>query len=120
MFFADHLFAICLHLKSYCITSAARESTGNYWQNLYAEFERHELGVTFCNGNFTKRAKDNKTDVKDCRWIQKLHTSGLLTSSFLSDQTTDELHTFSGEKNMIDLAAQASHKMQKYIKAFKF
>ena len=108
--YADDLTAICLHLKDYGITSAAMESTGNYWQNLYGELERHGMEVTLCNGKFTKHAKGKKTDVKDCCWIQKLHALGLLTSSFLPGQTTEELRTFCRQRNnMIGLAAQASH-----------
>jgi transposase len=119
--YADDLTEICLHLKSYGITSVAMESTGNYWQNLYIELERHGMEVTLCNGKFTKHAKGKKTDVKDCRWIQKLHALGLLTSSFLPDQTTEELRTFCRQRtNMLDLAAQASHKMQKYLKLLNF
>jgi transposase len=119
--YADDLTAICLHLKDYGITSVAMESTGNYWQNLYVELERHGMEVTLCNGKFTKHAKGKKTDVKDCRWIQKLHALGLLTSSFLPDQTTEELRTFCRQRNnMIDLAAQASHKMQKYLRLLNF
>ena len=79
------------------------------------------MAVTLCNGKFTKHAKGKKTDVKDCRWIQKLHALGLLTSSFLPDQTTEELRTFCRQRtNMLDLAAQASHKMQKYLKLLNF
>lgn len=97
------------------------ESTGNYWQNLYVELQRNAMEVTLCNGKFTKHAKGKKTDVKDCRWIQKLHALGLLTSSFLPDQTTEELRTFCRQRNnMIDLAAQASHKMQKYLRLLNF
>lgn len=119
--YADDLTAICLHLKDYGITSVAMESTGNYWQNLYVELERHGMEVTLCNGKFTKHAKGKKTDVKDCRWIQKLHALGLSTSSFLPDQTTEELRTFCRQRNnMIDLAAQATHKMQKYLRLLNF
>ena len=55
----------------YGITSVAMESTGNYWQNLFVELEKFGFEVTLCNGKFTKHAKGKKTDVKDCRWIQK-------------------------------------------------
>ena len=58
------------------------ESTGNYWQNLYVELERHGMEVTLCNGKFTKHAKGKKTDVKDCRWIQKLHALDCLAEAF--------------------------------------
>jgi transposase len=119
--YADDLTAVCLHLKEYDITSVAMESTGNYWQNLYVELERHGIEVTLCNGKFTKHAKGKKTDVKDCRWIQKLHALGLLTGSFLPDETTEQLRTYCRQRtNWIDLAAEASHKMQKYLKLLNF
>lgn len=119
--YADDLTAVCLHLKEYGVTSVAMESTGNYWQNLYVELERHGMQVTLCNGKFTKHAKGKKTDVKDCRWIQKLHALGLLTSSFLPDQITEQLRTYCRQRtNWIDLAAEASHKMQKYLKLLNF
>ena len=119
--YADDLVAICTHLQSYGVTSVAMESTGNYWQNLFVELERHGMEVTLCNGKFTKHAQGKKTDVKDCRWIQKLHALGLLTGSFLPDQVTEELRTYCRQRtNMIDLAAEASHKMQKYLKVLNF
>lgn len=119
--YADDLIEICKHLKSFGVTSVAMESTGNYWQNLYLELERHGMEVTLCNGKFTKHAKGKKTDVKDSRWIQKLHALGLLTSSFLPDQITEELRTFCRQRtNMLNLAAQSSHKMQKYLKLLNF
>jgi len=119
--YADDLTAICLHLKEYGITSVAMESTGNYWQNLYVELEKHDMEVTLCNGKFTKHAKGKKTAVKDCRWIQKLHALGLLTGSFLPDETTEQLRTYCRQRtNWIDLAAEASHKMQKYLRLLNF
>ena len=119
--YADDLTAICLHLKEYGITSVAMESTGNYWQNLYLELEKHQMEVTLCNGKFTKHAKGKKTDVKDCRWIQKLHALGLLTGSFLPDETTEQLRTYCRQRtNWIALAAEASHKMQKYLRLLNF
>lgn len=119
--YADDLTDICLHLKQHEVTSVAMESTGNYWQNLYVELIRHGFEVTLANGKFTKNIKGKKTDVKDARWIQKLHSIGLLTSSFLPDETTEKLRTYCRQRqNMLTLAAEASHKMQKYLKILNF
>lgn len=119
--YADDLTAISLHLKEHEITSVAMESTGNYWQNLYVELIKHGFEVILANGKFTKNIKGKKTDIKDARWIQKLHSIGLLTSSFLPDETTEILRTYCRQRqNMIDLAAEASHKMQKYLKILNF
>jgi len=60
--YADDLTELCLWLKTFGITSVALESTGNYWQNLYAELIRHGFEVVLCNGKFTKNAKGKKTD----------------------------------------------------------
>lgn len=119
--YADDLTDLCLHLKEHEVTSVAMESTGNYWQNLYVELIKHGFEVTLANGKFTKNIKGKKTDVKDARWIQKLHSIGLLTSSFLPDETTEKLRTYCRQRqNMLTLAAEASHKMQKYLKILNF
>lgn len=119
--YADDLTDICLHLKEHGVTSVAMESTGNYWQNLYVELIKHGFEVTLANGKFTKNIKGKKTDVKDARWIQKLHSIGLLTSSFLPDDTTEKLRTYCRQRqNMLTLAAETSHKMQKYLKILNF
>lgn len=119
--YAEDLTAICNHLKSYGITSVAMESTGDYWQNLFAELIKHNFDVILCNGKFTKHAKGKKTDVKDARWIQKLHALGLLTSSFLPDEQTEILRTYTRQRgNIIHQAAAASRKMQKYLKFLNF
>lgn len=98
------------------------ESTGTYWQNLYAVLISRGFHVILCNGKFTKNIKGKKTDVKDChgvarRWIQKLHTLGLLTSSFLPDGQTEELRTYCRPRsNVLHSAASTSKKMQKYLR----
>jgi transposase len=119
--YADDLVAICDWLKAHQITSVAMESTGSYWQNLYVELVRHDFEVVLANGKFTKNIKGKKTDVKDARWIQKLHTIGLLTSSFLPDEQTEILRTYCRQReNWIALGAEAIHKMQKYLKLLNF
>jgi transposase len=119
--YAEDLQAICQHLKEYGITTAAMESTGDYWQNLFTELIRHGFEVVLCNGKFTKNAKGRKTDVKDARWIQKLHSLGLLTSSFLPDESTEILRTYCRQRgNLVNQASGASRKMQKYLKFLNF
>jgi len=119
--YAEDLKEICKHLKSYGITTVAMESTGDYWQNLYTELISDGFEVTLANGKFTKNAKGKKTDVKDCRWIQKLHTLGLLSSSFLPDETTETLRTYCRQRsNWIELTSSATNKMQKYLKFLNF
>jgi transposase len=119
--YADDLVEICTHLKRHEITHVAMESTGSYWQNLYVELCRHDFEVSLCNGKFTKNIRGKKTDVKDARWIQKLHSIGLLTGSFLPDEATEILRTYSRQRtNWLEQSAEATHKMQKYLKLLNF
>jgi transposase len=80
--YAEDLKELVKWLKEHQITSVAMESTGSYWQNLYTELIQADLQVLLTNGKFTKNIQNKKTDVLDCLWIQKLHSLGLLKSSF--------------------------------------
>lgn len=111
------LFAMTEWLKENRIKTVAMESTGTYWQNLYAVLISKGFHVILCNGKFTKNIKGKKSDVMDCQWIQKLHTLGLLTSSFLPDGQTEELRTYCRHRaNLLHSAASTSKKMQKYLR----
>ena len=115
--FNQDLFALADWLKEKDVKTVAMESTGTYWQNLYAVLISKGLHVVLCNGKFTKNIKGKKTDIKDCQWIQKLHTLGLLTSSFLPDGKTEELRTYCRQRaNLLHLAASTSKKMQKNLR----
>ncbi len=98
------------------VKTVAMESTGTYWQNLYTVLQGAGLEVILCNGKFTKNIKGRKTDVQDCQWIQKLHTLGLLSGSFLPDEASEQLRTYCRHRtNLLGLAASTTHKMQKYL-----
>jgi transposase len=119
--YAEDLINICEHLKKNGVTSVAMESTGDYWQNLFAELIRYDFDVVLCNGKFTKHAKGKKTDVKDSRWIQKLHTLGLLTSSFLPDEKTEILRTYYRQRaSVLRQSAATSLRMMKFLKFLNF
>jgi transposase len=99
------------------IQTVAMESTGTYWQNLYAVLQSSGFEVILCNGKFTKNIKGRKSDVQDCQWIQKLHTLGLLSGSFLPDEATEHLRTYCRHRtNLIEQAADTTRKMQKYLR----
>ena len=104
-------------LKKYKVKTIAMESTGSYWQNLFSALQAAGFDVLLANGKFTKNIKGKKTDVLDCQWIQNLHSLGLLSGSFLPDQTTEQLRTYCRHRsNLMDMAASTSKKMQKYLR----
>lgn len=115
--FNDDLFAMADWFAEKKVKTIAMESTGTYWQNLYAVLISKGFEVILCNGKFTKNIKGKKTDVKDCQWIQKLHSLGLLTSSFLPDGQTEQLRTYCRHRaNLIHSSASTSKKMQMYLR----
>lgn len=103
------------------ITTIAMESTGTYWQNLFTALQSAGFDVLLANGKFTKNIKGKKTDVLDCQWIQKLHSLGLLSGSFLPDSATEQLRTYCRHRtNILDMAASTSKKMAKYLRLMNF
>ena len=113
----EDLQAIALWLRAHAIVNVAMESTGTYWQSLYAVLQEAGLQVILCNGKFTKNIKGRKTDVQDCQWIQKLHSIGLLSGSFLPDEATEQLRTYCRHRaNLLDQTADTTRKMQKYLR----
>ena len=115
--FNQDLFEMADWLSEHQIKTIAMESTGTYWQNLYAVLIAKGFHVILCNGKFTKNIKGKKTDVKDCQWIQKLHSLGLLSTSFLPDQKTEQLRTYCRHRsNLLHTAASTAKKMQKYLR----
>lgn len=73
--------------------------------------------VILVNGRQTKNIKGKKTDIKDCQWIQKLHSLGLLSASFLPDSDTDTVRTYSRHRlNLLNRSASCVKRMQKYLR----
>jgi transposase len=115
--FNEDLFAMADWLSENKVKTIAMESTGTYWQNLYSVMISKGFEVILCNGKFTKNIKGKKTDIKDCQWIQRLHSLGLLTGSFLPEGKTEELRTLCRHRaNLLHQAATTSKKMQKYLR----
>lgn len=112
----DH-HSSCEWLKKHKVTTIAMESTGTYRQNLFSSLVAYGFDVILVNGRQTKNIKGKKTDIKDCQWIQKLHTIGLLSSSFLPDSTTAIIRTYSRHRqNILKQSASTVMKMQKYLR----
>lgn len=116
VFTKDHEELIS-HLHNYGITSVAMESTGSYWQILFNALQRAGFEVLLVGGNQTKNVKGRKTDVIDCIWIQKLHSLGLLSGSFLLSDVLQELRTYYYHRqHLIEQISKYTLKMQKSLR----
>lgn len=115
--YTDDLRELAKWLVAMEIVTVAMESTGSYWQQLFTILQEHGLEVILVNGRFTKNVKGKKTDVKDCQWIQKLHSLGLLQGSFLPDNDVETLRIYTRHRrNLIENAADYIRRMQKALR----
>lgn len=104
-------------LLSCGVRTVAMESTGTYWQSLYATLRASGIEVLLANGKFTKNVKGRKTDVQDCQWIYKLHSLGMLGGSFLPDEATEQLRTYCRHRsNLVSISSDITRRMQKYLR----
>ena len=72
------------------VTSVGMESTGVYWQPIYAVLEgRFELIVG--NARHIRNVPGRKTDVKDAEWVADLVRHGLIAKSFVPPPPLREL-----------------------------
>jgi transposase len=112
----DHLLLI-EHLKKFGITTVAMESTGSYWQTLFNALQAAGFDVHLVNGSQTKNVKGRKTDVIDCMWIQKLHSLGLLSGSFLLNDYVQQLRTYySHRQHLLEQTSKYISKMQAVLR----
>ena len=80
--FTQDLKSLIQWLKDCRITTVAMEATGVYWIPLFQLLEEAGFKVALVNARQIKNVSGRKSDVLDCQWIQRLHTYGLLSSSF--------------------------------------
>ena len=112
--FTEDLHAIAEWLKQCRITTIAMESTGVYWIPLFLILEEYGFEVYLVNAKHVKNVSGKKTDEKDCRWIQRLHSCGLLTASYQPDLKTRELRSYiRHKKNLVQSASTHVLRMQK-------
>ena len=112
----DHKKLIA-HLQQFGVTTIAMESTGSYWQTLFNALQAAGFEVLLVNSRHVKNVKGKKTDVIDCLWIQKLHSLGLLSGSFLLSDQLQSLRTYYAHRQY--LVGQMSKYIQKMQKALR-
>lgn len=98
------------------IKTVAMEATGIYWIILYEILESAGLDVWLVDGKQTKQVPGRKTDVKDCQWIQQLHTFGLLNRCFVPNEQVKEIRSYNRmREDHIRSASMHVNHMQKAL-----
>jgi transposase len=98
------------------IQTVAMESTGIYWIPVFDLLEERGLEVYLVNARHIKCVPGRKSDVKDCQWIQQLHSCGLLQASFRPEQEIRALRSYLRLRRTLtqDAAREVLH-MQKAL-----
>lgn len=107
---------IVLWLQHCEITTVAMESTGVYWKPLFSMLVRSGFEVYLVNASHVKNVTGRKTDENDAMWIQKLHSCGLLKSSYLPDDQQEALRTLVRyRRTLVQDSSRFVNRMQKSL-----
>jgi hypothetical protein len=91
----DGLQAIAAFLHEHQVTTVAMESTGIYWVPLYELLSAEGFEVLLVDPSYSHQLRGRpKTDRRDCQWIYRLHSVGLLAAAFRPDEQTCQLRAY--------------------------
>lgn len=92
------------------------EATGVYWIALHELLEEGGLEVCLVNPKEVKQVKGRKTDPKDCRWIQRVFSAGLVRQSYVPKGKLRELRMMVREReDIIGMGSAYVSKMSKCL-----
>ncbi len=92
-------------LKQCGVKTVAMESTSVYWIPVLQILETSGFEVILVNARHVKNVPGRKTDVKDCQWLQQLHSYGLLSGSFRPKDQICKLRTFTRQRDRLTKSA---------------
>jgi transposase len=110
------LYKMLNWLQERHVESVAIESTSVYWIPTAELLESKGIEVVLVDAREVRMVPGRKSDVKDCQWLQKLHSCGLLRGAFRPPETVKAIRTVLREKeNVTAMRIQAIQQMQKSL-----
>jgi len=101
-------------LKERKVASVALESTSVYWIPVADLLEANGIEVVLVDTRDVRMVPGRKSDVKDCQWLQKLHSCGLLRGGFRPREEIAAVRTLLREKDsLVVMRTQCVLQMQK-------
>jgi transposase len=111
------LKAIAAFLREQQVNTIALESTGIYWVPLYELLAAEGFEVFLVDPSYSHQLRGRpKTDRRDCQWIYRLHSVGLLAGAFRPDEKTCQLRAYLRQRaNLIRSASRHVQHLQKAL-----
>ncbi len=112
--YTNSLMSLAGYLVDHSIQTVAMESTGVLWLPLYDILESRGIEVFLVNAAHAKNIPAQKSDPADCRWLQRLHSYGLLRASFVPSDEIRKIRTYARlREDHQEIAASHIQHMQK-------
>lgn len=103
-------------LKERRVESVAMESTGVYWYAVFDLLEVSGIECVLVDTRTVSMVPGRKSDVKDCQWIQRLHSCGLLHGAFRPPEDFNAVRSVIREReNVMQMRTQAIQAIQKSL-----
>lgn len=96
------------------VDTVVLESTGVYWIPMFEVLERRGLRVFLVDARQIKYVPGRKSDVQDCRWLQRVMSWGLLRAAFRPDDSVCVIRAIVRQQRT--LVAEQSHWVQRMQK----
>jgi len=110
------LYRMLKWLQERHVESVAMESTSVYWIPIADLLESNSIEVVLVDAREVRMVPGRKSDVKDCQWLQKLHSCGLLHGAFRPPEAVAAVRTILREKGtLMTMRVQAIQQMQKSL-----
>ena len=111
--FTEDLMAIVQWLLACGIRTVAMEATSVYWIPLYQLLADAGIAICLVNARHVKNVPGRKSDVRDCQWLQYLHSVGLLRASFRPEQDICQVRSiYRFRQNLLTQGTQHLKHMQ--------
>ncbi len=96
------------------VKTVVMESTSVFWIPLFQKLEVAGIEALLVNARHVRHVPGRKTDCKDCQWLQRLHSYGLLNGSFRPSDDICRIRTFMRHRDNLtkSCGAQLQHMQQ--------
>lgn len=112
----NELLRMAAWMKERKVESAAMESTSVFWIPVYDTLEAAGIECVLVDTRTVKMVPGRKSDIRDCQWLQRLHSCGLLRGAFRPPEAFNAVRSVIREReNVQRMRTQSIQSIQKSL-----